>query len=77
MMDPQSPPASKASQLQEALDTVAQTFDCPSNLSIRYTTTDGTKRTTFEIEAPNDESAYELRYDGHDDESEPELVCLD
>lgn len=77
MTEDPSLPAHKAAQLQEALDTVAQIFDYPASLSIRYAATDGTKRTTFEIGDQNGDSVYELRYDGRNDEAEPELVSVD
>ena len=71
MTGERSLPAHKAAQLQEALDMIAQTFDYPASLSIRYTTTDGAKRTRFEIDGPNGESVYELRYDGRMTQQNP------
>lgn len=67
-------PASNASQLQEAIDVIVRTFDHPPSLSLDYSFDDGTKRTTFEIGTPDGETTYELRYEGRDDEEEPELV---
>ncbi|MFC7195061.1 hypothetical protein ACFQL4_10985 [Halosimplex aquaticum] len=61
--------------MQEAIDTIAQVFDHPSSLSVRYTTADGIKRTTFELNA-TDES-FEVTYDGGDETAEPQLSRLD
>lgn len=67
-------PASNASQLQEAIDTIVRTFDHPLRFSLDYSFDDGTKRTILEIGTPDGEITYELRYDGYDDGAEPELV---
>ncbi len=77
MTEDRTVPARKAAQLQEALGTVAQTFGYPASLSIEYTAVDGTKRTKFVVNGPNGKSVYELRYDGRDDEAEPEFTSVD
>lgn len=69
-----STPPDRASQLQEAVDMIVQTFDHPTTLSIDYTVTGGEKQTTVDVVTPNGTVTYELVYDGRDDESEPELT---
>lgn len=68
-------PAEQAAQLQEAIDVIAGTFDHPSSLSIQYTTSGGSKRTTIEVE-PTAET-FELSYYGREDEAEPELTRME
>lgn len=66
-----------ASKLQEAIDTVVQTFDHPDAVSIDYAFEDGTKRTTFEIGQSGEGITYELVYEGRADETEPKLRKTD
>lgn len=77
MTEDRSLPGRRGSRLQEAIDTIVQTFDYPSELTIQYTVTDGKKRTTFEVESPDGGTTFELHYDGRDTEVEPELTRLD
>jgi hypothetical protein len=74
MPEERSTPTDKASQLQEAIDRIVQTFDHPAALSIEYHFDTGTKRTAFEIQTSDDVLTYELRYDGQRDEMEPEII---
>lgn len=76
MSKDQSAPFKNSSQLQEAIDTIVQIFDHPEAISINHLLEDGQKRTTFEI-TTEDIVTYELVYNGHDDEAEPELRQLD
>lgn len=69
-------PDQDAPQLQEALDTIAHTFNYPSSFSVHCSATGRTKRTKFELETPDGTSTYELQYAGRDDD-EPELTRLD
>lgn len=73
MTDDVSNPAKQASRLQEAIDTIAQTFDHPRSLSINYTNSEGVKRSTIEVETPDGMLTYELRFAARDDETEPQL----
>lgn len=66
-------PTGDASRLQEAIDTIAQTFDHPPELSIETTAGNGVRRTTFVISAEGDERTFVLGYDGRSDDSEPRL----
>lgn len=76
-MEEQETPADNASQLQEAIDTIIQTFDHPKTLSIEYTLDRGIKRTTFQIStSEKEEVIYELSYDGQRDETEPKIAHL-
>jgi hypothetical protein len=70
-------PTERASQLQEAIDTIVRTFDYPTDISIEYASEDGTKRTRFIVNITDEERTYELSYDGTDEETEPELIRLD
>lgn len=67
----------RASQLQEAIDTIVQTFDYPSSVSVDYEAADGTKRTTFEVSTPEGGATYELVYDGSEDDAEPTLSSVE
>lgn len=51
-----------AASLQEAIDTVVQTFDYPGQLSIQYESIDGRKVTTIEIEREGEIETFELRF---------------
>lgn len=73
MTDDVSNPAKQASRLQEAIDTIAQTFDHPGSLSIDYTNSEGVKRSTIEVETPDGSLTYELRFAAQDDNTEPQL----
>lgn len=73
MTEEQPCPVDNASQLQEAIDSIVQTFDYPGTLSIQYTYDDDAKRTIFEIRTGEREINYELRYNGYE-ETEPELT---
>lgn len=77
MTDDHSGPVEKAPQLQEAIDVVVQVFDYPPDLSIRYNGSESTKRTRFEVDTGDGTSTYELRYDGRDEDADPELVPLE
>lgn len=74
MAEERPTPADNASQLQEAIDVIVQTFDYPAALSIEYTCDAGTKRTAFEIQIAEEETTYDLYYDGHRDEAEPRVT---
>jgi hypothetical protein len=74
-MPERTAPTQQAAQLQEAIDTIAQTFDYPPSLSIHHEPTAQAKQTTIELEATGE--TFELSYQGTDDEAEPELVRLD
>lgn len=67
-------PTARASQLQEAIDTIAQTFDHPDSLSIQYTFEEGEKQTIFTIQRADGQNTYRLRYDGSEADSEPVLT---
>lgn len=67
-------PAESASQLQEAIDTIVQTFQHPPEISIKYTVSEGAKQTLIEVQRTDEESTYELVYNGELGESEPELT---
>lgn len=68
-------PTRQAAQLQEAIDTIAQAFDHPSSLSIRYEVTDGEKITIIGQKLTGEK--FELTFDGRKDDAEPELVRID
>lgn len=72
-----SPLSGNAAQLQEAIDTIVQTFDHPDAISIEYTFVDGVKQTKFHVPTEDGETTYELVYDGQTDEAEPEFVQPD
>lgn len=73
-MDRTSSPVQNAGQLQEAIDMIVQTFDYPDSVSIHHTVADGIKQTQFEIETAADTHLFELTFDAHDDDAEPELT---
>lgn len=77
MRDNQQYPPRSTSQLQEAIDTIVQSFGHPGAISVDYTFEDGQKRTTIEIPTEEDRVVYELIYDGQDDNAEPELRPVD
>lgn len=77
MIDERGEPSENTSQLQEAIDTIAQSFDHPDTISITYTSEDGRKRTTIEVATEGHAVTYELGYDGRDDDAEPELKVID
>lgn len=62
-----------SSQLQEAVDTIVQSFGHPDAVSLTHTLEDGIKRTRFEISDGDETACYELVYDGQDDDAEPQL----
>lgn len=70
-------PTSRASQLQEAIDAIVQSFDHPAEISIDYRADHGQKQTIFDILASDGDETYELVYDGRDDAAEPELTQVD
>lgn len=74
MAEDRPTPVDTAPQLQEAIDVIVQTFDYPAALSIEYTFDAGTKRTTFVIQTAEENTIYELQYDGHHDEAEPRIT---
>lgn len=74
-MDGESP--QRASQLQEAIDTVVQAFDYPSSISVDYEAIESTKRTTFEVTTADGSVTYELVYEGTEDEDEPEISRIE
>jgi len=65
----------QAAKLQEAIDTIVQSFGHPASLQIHYTATAGEKRTTFDLESSS--RTVELTYDGRDDDAEPRLTRRD
>lgn len=73
MTEEQPSPIDRASQLQEAIDSIVGTFDYPGTLSIEYTYDGDTKRTVFEIQERERKIGYELRYNGYE-ETEPRLT---
>ncbi|UPV77148.1 hypothetical protein M0R89_23185 (plasmid) [Halorussus limi] len=77
MTEKHVPQSLNAAQLQEAIDTIVQTFDYPAELSIQYSFIEGTKRTEVEIQTSEAVATYELVYDGERDEAEPELTQID
>lgn len=62
-----------APQVQEAIDTILQSFDHPRTMSLEYTSNEGTKRTQIEVTTDAGAETYELVYDGRRDDQEPEL----
>lgn len=62
-----------APQVQEAIDTILQSFDHPRTLSLQYTSDEGIKRTRIEVTTHAGAKAYELVYDGRQEDQEPEL----
>lgn len=77
MAEDQQYPTGSISQLQEAIDTIVKAFDHPEELSVDYTFQNGVKRTIIEISTGEDSNAYELVYDGQDENAEPELKPTD
>lgn len=76
-MSEKRPLTESASQLQEAIDTLVQSFEYPASMSIEYAVDDGTKRTVFTVETADETAKYEVVYDGATDEAEPELSRLE
>lgn len=70
-------PSKSSSQLQEAIDTIVQSFGHPETITISYTFESGQKRTTIEVPTDSGSTTYELVYDGRDDDTEPELKPVD
>ena len=68
MPDEPPVPTEQAATSQEAMDTIVQAFDHPPTLQISYSTADGQKRTTLELETGT--GTAELTYDGRDDDAE-------
>lgn len=62
-----------SSQLQEAVDSIVQSFGHPDAISLTHTLEDGIKRTRFEISDGDDTTCYELVYNGQDDDAEPQF----
>lgn len=77
MVDEPPSPSERASQLQEAIDTIVQSFGHPEAISITYRFEDGEKRTTIEVPTGDADSTYTLIHDGQDDDAEPELRSVD
>lgn len=77
MAEEQQYPTGSISQLQEAIDTIVKAFDHPDDISVEYTFQNGVKRTIIEIPTGADRNAYELVYDGQDENAEPELEPTD
>lgn len=76
MVDAHRFPSGSTSQLQEAIDTIVQSFGHPETISITYTFEDGQKRTMIEVPTGDDTTTYKLVYDGQDDDAEPALKSL-
>jgi hypothetical protein len=66
-----------SSQLQEAIDTIVQSFGHPDTITLTHTLEKGIKRTQIEISDGDMVVCYELMYDGQDDDSEPQLRRVD
>ncbi len=77
MTEKRAPQSPKAAELQEAIDTIVQTFDHPVELSIHYSFEEGTKRTEIEIQTSEAVATYELVYDGGRDDAEPDLTRIE
>lgn len=77
MVDSHRFPSGSTSQLQEAIDTIVQSFGHPETISVTYTFEDGHKRTIIEVPTGDGTTTYELVYDGQDDDAEPELKSVD
>lgn len=76
-MADQGSPSRRASQLQEAIDTIVQSFDHPDSVSLEYSFEGGQKRTELEIVSTERITIYELIYNTQDDEAEPELTQIE
>lgn len=77
MVDDQRTRPGDPSQLQEAIDTIIQSFGHPETISLTYTFENGQKRTILDVPTGDDTATYELVYDGQDDDEEPELRSVD
>lgn len=77
MPDTRHPQSGSNSQLQEAIDVIAQSFGYPETLSIEYTSRGGQKKTIFKIQTGDSGTTYELVYNGQDDNAEPVLNRID
>jgi hypothetical protein len=75
MVDAHRSPSGSTSQLQEAVDTIVQTFGHPETISIAYTFENGLKRTIIKVPTDDGTTSYELVYDGQDD-AKPELKSV-
>lgn len=51
-----------AASVQEAIDSIVQMFDHPEQLSIQYSSSDGHKVTTIEIEDEEVVETFELQF---------------
>lgn len=76
-MTESQPDLTDAAQLQEALDMILQRFEYPSSVSVEYEYIDGSKRSTFCIERPDETLTYELVNAGPGDDIDPELTRID
>ncbi|MFC7216174.1 hypothetical protein ACFQO4_19105 [Saliphagus sp. GCM10025334] len=65
-----------AATLQEAVDTIVQMLDHPSDISISYSFNGETKTTLFQVGGP-EEASYELVYEGEVDENEPTIQQIE
>lgn len=63
-----------AASLQEAIDTIVQTFDYPEQLSIRYRSVDGRKLTSIEIEGEHGTETFEMRFRADEPNENPVLT---
>jgi hypothetical protein len=77
MVDTHRFPSGSTSQLQEAIDTIVQSFGHPETVSVTYTLEGGQKRTLIEVSTDDGTTIYELVYDGQDDDAEPELKSVE
>lgn len=62
-----------ASSVQEAIDSVVQTFDHPERLSVQYSSADGEKVTTIEIEDEGTVETFELQFQADQPDEKPVL----
>lgn len=76
MVDSQRIPSGSTSQLQEAIDTIVQSFGHPETISVTYAFENGQKQTRIEVPAGDGTTTYELVYDGQDDNAEPEIKSV-
>lgn len=75
-MNRESNLSDRAATLQEAIDSIVQTFGHPEALKLSYENTGQEKRTIIEFADDAETVTYELRFDGSEADNEPELVSI-